>query len=74
MPTTTLKVLVPTKISLTTQLLRLIEEKFERGGNSQFQINDVLEEDLSQSIMKEAEALLFEHGEFYIQRHEVLGE
>ena len=70
-------------IPISDNLMKVIEEMFERGGGSRFQINDVEEEICNRCaqngddfennpLLHEAEALRKKQGEFYIERKDVL--
>lgn len=64
-------IFIPKTVAVSPELNAVIANAFRVGGNTRLQINDVMEWIGEEGpLMKEAEALLAAHGEFYIYRNQ----
>lgn len=71
----TIRILSKKGITISDKLMEVIIKKFRIGGNDRFQINDVIEWIGEEGpLMVEADRLLTEYGEFYIERSSVMGD
>lgn len=61
------KIWVPQRIQMSDGLRAFIAAKFRKGGNSQFEIQDVIESEPQEDLAHEAWGLRHIHGEFVLK-------